>query len=300
MAKQTLNLERVGGATTSNSTPGSGNTLTFKNTGSIAYKIVTGAENKDEDDENIWKKMLNPKLASDDSEKKPLIGLQIKFDKGNAERPKVTQLCFNIGPSEKESYFFSGKYSMELGDNMSHDILEMPDAIDNNISYTEIYPTNSAPASGNTKLYEKLDGYEPIDFVFFPLDQLSAMTDLYKSLIISGSKISPGKKLSHRPQANAADRNYKKDYFTLKIEGNEPTSDWDSQNATGPQEVGAAMLPGHPCPPDWQLFTAVLGAVYSKVSNPRVVFTPAIRASIRLSFSNHVAIQSTINHNQQS
>lgn len=298
MAKQTLNLNRVGGAATSNATPGSGNTLTFKNTGSIAYKIVTGAQNKDEDDENIWKKMLNPKLASDDSEKKPLIGLQIKFDEGNAECPKITQLCFDLNPSDKESYFFSGNCSMELEDNMSHDIIEMPDSSDKTIFYTELSTKTSAPADTGAKLYKQLDGYEDIDFVFFPLDQLKAMTDLYKSLIISGSKISPGKKLSHRPQANAADRNYKKDYFTLKIEGNEPTSDWDSQNATGPQEVGAAMLPGHPCPPDWQLFTAVLGAVYSKVSNGgRQPFDPKLINKIRVSFQTQVV--HVANHNFQ-
>lgn len=293
MAKQTLNLNRVGDTSVQSGGPGSsGNTVLLLKTGSIAYKIDTG--NSD------WEKILDPQKTSNDPKNQPLIGLQVKFDRGTVNAPEITQLCFDIKPSDGKSYFIPGACSIILEDSASYDIVEKPDSADKNILYAELSSTTSAPAAAGTNLYKQLDGYKDIDFVFFPLDQLSAMTDLYTCLIISGSKISPGRKLSHRPQALTADKIYEEDYFSLKIEGSEPTSGWDSQNATGPQEAGAAMLPGHPCPPDWQLFTAMMGAVYSKVSDPSVVFTPAIRASIRLSFSNHVALQSTINHNQQS
>lgn len=286
MAKQTSNLNRVGGATTSNATPGSGNSLTLIKTGSIAYKIDTG--NSD------WVKILDPQKTSNDPKNQPLIGLQVKFNKGAVTAPEITQLCFDIKPSDGKSYFIPGACSIILQDSTSYDIIEKPDSADKTILYAELSLTTSAPAAAGTNLYKQLDGYEDIDFVFFPLDQLSAMSDLYKYLIISGSKISPGRKLSHRPQALTTDKIYEEDYFSLKIEGSEPTG-WDSQNAIGPQEAGAAMLPGHPCPPDWQLFTAVMGAVYSKVANPSVVFTPALRASIRRSFNNHVVLQSSTN-----
>ncbi len=280
MAKQTLNLNRVDSTTTSNVTPGSGNTALILKTGGIAYKIDTG--NSD------WKKMLDPQKASNAPANQPLIGLQVKFNKGTVKAPEITQLCFDINPSDGTSYFIPGACSIVLEDSAAYDILEKPDSADKTILYAELSPTTSAPAAAGTNLYKQLDGYEDIDFVFFPLDQLSAMTDLYKCLIISGSKISPGRKLSHRPQALTADKIYEEDYFSLKIEGSEPTSGWGSQNATGPQEAGAAMLPGHPCPPDWQLFTAMMGAVYSKVSNSGVVLTPTVRAAIRRSFNTQV------------
>lgn len=221
----------------------------------VAYKIASDT--------------LKPFLDTMDTDttEKFLIGLQVEF--GGKPKPVISQVFFNKN-SSNESYFEKGSMSLELKVlGYARPVIEKdkgtPDER-SELDLSAVFP----PAAEHLQAHKKLDYYKEIDFVFFPVSSLRALTLFYKELIVSGFRFDPGRKLYHGAGASVPDKKYEQVCFSLKIEGSDPDPDvWappasQSLNKTGDPSVGTDVLFGHPCPPMWQQFNAVAAAIVSK------------------------------------
>ena len=104
-------------------------------------------------------------------------------------------------------------------------------------------------------MYEFLEFFKAgVQYVFFPVDELTFILGHYQTILISGSSINFGSNATFNGGLMG-------DFFTLEIEGVNPFS----QEIFGENisEMPKVTI-GAPCPPKWHALTKFGGAVMSK------------------------------------
>ncbi len=243
--------------------PGSYQTTTF----SLAYKIPST-------------RILGLLTPEADAQYGKLVGLQFSFrektDDGWSLRQKIkfNKVYFKINPvNENESYFSM----MELAD-----VIQPGETflIDENLNTQsgQIWSSlnNSFIVEDTDYAYQRLDFFPAsggIKFVFFTSSQLKSLTHFFGELIISGAQINLGRKLYHPPEKP---KTFGGPRFTLKIEGAAPHPNWSNRKRrtqsiltteAWDETTGEAALFGHPCPPVWETFHAVINEIVSDDPN---------------------------------
>ena len=136
-----------------------------------------------------------------------------------------------LNVSGKKEFFLSNP---KLFDIKAPEIFRIFEKGGGQTSYEIKRYTQMPPILGTHKKkhYQILDFFQSnIDFVVFPISLLMPILDYYAgipkgSIILSGSQMKMGKKLSHR--TNESLINYDNYYFTLKLEGEGGKKNWHS------------------------------------------------------------------------
>lgn len=137
--------------------------------------------------------------------------------------------------------------------------------------------------SMETKMYQRFTLYEnstgmsgnDTHLVYFSKDDVELLAKYYKKVVISGSRMQPGKNLVHRPENREM---FRESYFTLKMEGMEFDEALltDSSSLTGqstptaalaaPEVMGPGFFDGLACPPDWDFMGGIITQI---IQNPQ-------------------------------